>query len=197
MDPLGKPLQSFDPRGKHNFKRFGMNIFEERLKGGHPNSLGNTVEIVEEVVSQPELFDVLFQCYFSTDEVVRLRVSNAMKRICAANKGLLLPYVDAFLKDIAAIDQASTQWTLAQLFLALQNELTTAQKKEAIMLMKKNIAEHQDWIVLNQTMKTLGLWSKKDEGLKAWLIPQLHRLETDRRNSVSKGASKWLKVLST
>lgn len=172
-----------------------MNNFEERLMGGHPNSLGNTVEIVEEVLSQPELFDCLFQCYFSLDEVVRLRVSNAMKRICAVNKGLLLPYIDTFLKDIAAIDQASTQWTLAQLFLSLEQELTATQIGEAIVIMQRNITLYQDWIVLNQTLKTLGLWSKKDEKLKLWLIPHLYRLEKDKRNSVSKSASKWLNVL--
>ena len=197
MDLLGKPLQSFDQKEIHYFKRYGMNIFEERLKGGHPNSLGNTVEIVEEVLSRPELFDALFQCYFSTDEVVRLRVSNAMKRICAENQPLLVPYINAFLNEIALIDQASTQWTLSQLFLTLEKEMDKTQREKALMIMKNNLEQHSDWIVLNQTMKTLGLWSKKDEGLKAWLIPHLHKLETDNRNSVSKGATKWLKVLST
>ena len=58
-----------------------MRNFEERLTGGHPNSLGNTIEVVEEVLQHHEAFDELFNCYFSTDEVVRLRVSNAMRRV--------------------------------------------------------------------------------------------------------------------
>ena len=174
-----------------------MNSFEERLTGGHPNSLGNTIAVVEEVLAHPERFDRLFQCYFSDDEVVRLRVSNAMKRVCAENKPVLVPYIDTFLNEIALIDQASTQWTLSQLFLSLEKEMDEAQKEKALGIMKKNLAHHSDWIVLNQTMKTLGLWSKKDEKLKAWLLPHLHRLETDSRNSVAKGASKWLKVLTT
>ncbi|WP_272149171.1 hypothetical protein [Tenacibaculum aiptasiae] len=81
-----------------------MKNFEERLKGGHPNSLGNTVEIVEEVLAENELFNELFNCYHSNDEVVRLRTSNAMKRICKAKKILLIPYIDLFLTDIAQID---------------------------------------------------------------------------------------------
>jgi hypothetical protein len=32
-----------------------MKNFEERLKGGHPNSLGNTVEVVDEILAENEL----------------------------------------------------------------------------------------------------------------------------------------------
>ena len=30
--------------------------FEERLSGGHPNLLGDTVKVVEEVLKQPKCF---------------------------------------------------------------------------------------------------------------------------------------------
>ena len=73
---------------------------EHRLTGGHPNSLGNTIEVVEEVFENHELFDELFNCYFSDDEVVRLRTSNAMKRVCKHDKTMLVPYIDRFLTEI-------------------------------------------------------------------------------------------------
>jgi hypothetical protein len=41
-----------------------MSAFEDRLKGGHPNSLGETVIIVEEVLAHPNRFEELFNCYF-------------------------------------------------------------------------------------------------------------------------------------
>jgi hypothetical protein len=169
-----------------------MRNFEQRLTGGHPNSLGNTVEIVEEVLQEPVLFDELFHCYFSTDEIVRLRVSNAMKRICREDKSFLVPYVDRFLTEIAAIDQASTQWTLANLFLYLQKELSASQKTSATEIMKNNLANHYDWIVLNNCMETLGQWSKKDEALKDWMLPHLQRLSQDERKTVAKRATKFL-----
>lgn len=167
-----------------------MKSFEERLKGGHPNSLGNTVEIVAEVLHEHKLFNELFNCYFSEDEVVRLRVSNAMKRICKAEQSLLLPYIDRLLGEISKIDQASTQWTLAQLFLALQKDMEHDQIKNAKAIMKRNLAHHDDWIVLNQTMDTLGKWAKKDGDLRKWLKPHLYRLSKDPRKSVSKKAQK-------
>ncbi len=166
--------------------------FEDRLKGGHPNSLGNTVEIVEEVLEAPTQFGALFQCYFSDDEIVRLRVSNAMKRICRAKKSLLLPYLDRFLDEISRIEQASTQWTLAQLFLALENEMTADQKSRALDIMKRNLAQHEDWIVLNQTMETLARWAKKDSALAIWLQPHLERLSQDKRKSVARKAVKLM-----
>lgn len=172
-----------------------MNNFEERLKGGHPNSLGNTVEIVEEVLNEHRLFHELFTCYFSNDELVRLRVSNAMKRIAKEEKQLLLPYIDQFLTDVAAIDQASTQWTLAQLFDSYVKEMSASQIAKATLLMKNNLAHHTDWIVLNMTMTTLGKWAKKDEKLKEWLFPHLDRLTKDNRKSVASKAQKVLTQL--
>lgn len=173
-----------------------MKNFEKQLTGGHPNSLGNTIQVVEEVLAETALFDELFNCYFSEDDVVRLRVSNAMKRISKANKSIVLPYIDRFLKDISKINQASTQWTLSQLFLQWEKEMTPKQHLRAIEIMKYNLANHNDWIVLCQTTETLGKWSKNDSELKVWLTPHLERLAKDSRNSVSKKAQKTLAMLS-
>ncbi len=172
-----------------------MKNFEERLKRGHPNSLGNTVEIVEEVLADSELFDELFKCYFNTDEVVRLRTSNAMKRIAKEQKSILIPYINRFLTDIAPIDQASAQWTLSQLFGILEKDMNKKQTEQAKTIMKNNLANHSDWIVLNQTMSTLTRWSKKDPELKHWLKPHLERLTGDNRKSVANRAQKMINQL--
>ncbi|MEM1311908.1 MAG: hypothetical protein AAGF07_00385 [Patescibacteria group bacterium] len=96
-----------------------INKFEQKLSGGHPNSLGSTVEVVEAVLADQNLLEGLFQCYFSGDEVVRLRVSNAIKRVCKQQPTWLIPYIYRLFNDISKIEQASTQWTLSQLFLML------------------------------------------------------------------------------
>ena len=59
--------------------------FEKSLKGGHPNSLGNTLEVVDAVLSNTDKMEDLFLCYQSDDETVRLRTSNAFKRISEQN----------------------------------------------------------------------------------------------------------------
>ena len=86
--------------------------FEQMLTGGHPNSLGRTVEVVDIVLSDTDRFGELFDCYRSQDEVVRLRTSSAMKRVEAERHDLLLPYIDRFIGEIGELDQASAQWTL-------------------------------------------------------------------------------------
>ncbi|MEL7531106.1 MAG: hypothetical protein AAFN10_07355 [Bacteroidota bacterium] len=167
-----------------------MNNFEKRLTGGHPNSLGDTLVIVAEVLANPQLFAELFACYFSADETVRLRTSNAMKRIGKEKKALLIPYIDRFIDEVSQIDQPSTQWTLSQLFQLLEQEMQAAQRAKAEAIMRHNLAHHHDWIVLNTTMDTLGKWAKKDENLKDWLLPHLERLMQDSRKSVAGRAKK-------
>ena len=173
-----------------------INNFEQRLTGGHPNSLGNTVEVVDEVLNDPAKFPELFDCYFSDDEVVRLRVSNSMKRICRERKDLLVPYIDRLQDEISRIDQASTQWTLAQLYRMLETDLSELQTRKAKKHMLYNLENHQDWIVLNMTMDTLAHWAKKDGQLKSCIIPSLQRLSADTRKSVASKADKMLTMLA-
>ncbi|MEO0398042.1 MAG: hypothetical protein AAF224_01320 [Pseudomonadota bacterium] len=169
--------------------------FESKLTGGHPNSLGRTIEVVEQVMSSPARFDELFCCYESDDEVVRLRTSNAMKRIEAERHDLLTPYIDRFIEQVGALDQASAQWTLAQLFDRLSSDLSAAQRKSAIALMKRNLKGYDDWIVLNATIETLSNWAKDEPALAKWLKPHLKRLSADNRKSVASRAAKKLKAL--
>jgi hypothetical protein len=165
------------------------------LKGGHPNSLGRTLEAVEQVLAHPDALESLFQCYFSPDEVVRLRVSSAMKRICAVHPEWLVPYIDRLTTEIAAIRQASTQWTLAQLFEALYPYLSPQQRAAARRVMQRNLETWDDWIVLNRTMITLGAWARHDETLRAWLRPRVERLATDPRKSVANTARRTAQAL--
>ncbi|WP_298306105.1 hypothetical protein [uncultured Erythrobacter sp.] len=166
--------------------------FEAMLTGGHPNSLGRTMEVVETVFGSPERFDELYLCYRSQDEVVRLRVSNAMRRVEAERHDLLVPYIDRFIEEIGVLDQPSAQWTLAKLFEALRPDMTPAQEAGALAIMRRNLAEHDDWIVLNNTMEALSNWSKNDADLRAWLVPHLERLANDSRKSVSGRARKLI-----
>ncbi len=169
--------------------------FEAMLTGGHPNSLGRTVEVVELVLDDPRRLAELFACYRSKDAVVRLRTSNDMKRVEAEQHDLLVPYIDRFIDDIGVLDQASAQWTLAQLFSHLGGDMNDSQRAAATKVMQRNLATHDDWIVLNMTMKTLGTWAKKDEELRTWITPHLRRLSHDKRKSVAQTAAKTLQML--
>ena len=169
--------------------------FEQMLSGGHPNSLGNTVEVVEIVLGDRALLENLYTCYFSQDEVVRLRTSNAMKRICQKQPQWLVAYIDRFLTEVSQIEQPSAQWTLAQLFARLDRYISEQQLERAKVILKHNLTNYSDWIVLNTTIETLGKWSKQDTDLSIWLKPYLEELSSDRRKSVAGRAKKIIKLL--
>ena len=162
------------------------------LTGGHPNSLGRTVEVVDLILADRSRLAELYQCYFSSDEVVRLRVSSAFKRVTTAHPDWTMDYMDRLQSEIAAIDQASTQWTMAILFDLTRSLLSPDQTVRALEIMKRNLSEHDDWIVLNTTMNVLSDWAKDDAALKGWMEPHLQRLAKDPRKSVSKKAQKFL-----
>jgi len=170
--------------------------FEEILTGGHPNSLGRTEEVVALVVADPGRFDELYRCYQSDDDVVRLRVSSAMKRLEIARHDLLIPYIGRLISEIGTLDQASAQWTLAILFDKLKPDMSPTQAEQALDLLKRNLAKHDDWIVLNTTIDVLTRWAKADISLACWITPHLKRLTNDQRKSVSKRAAKALNTLS-
>lgn len=171
-----------------------LDSFEMMLTGGHRNSLGRTIEVVDIVLSKQERLKELYRCYFSSDEVVRLRTSNAFKRISRENIEWLIPYIDKFIEEISQIDQASAQWTTAHLFQSLNPYMDLEQKAAATIILKNYLSKCNDWIVLNNTMQTLAEWAYKDEDLAQWILPNLIRLSKDSRKSVSKRASKLIEL---
>ena len=172
-----------------------INKFEEMLTGGHPNSLGRTIEVVDIVLADQHRFSELFDCYKSDDQVVRLRVSNAFRRVQAEQPELLLPYLDRFIDEIGNLDQPSAQWTLPKLFDGADADLTSTQKSRALAIVKRNLAEHDDWIVLNNSIDFLTPRALENAGLREWILPHLERLSSETRKSVASRAKKALAKL--
>lgn len=141
--------------------------------------------MVEEVLNSPECFDELFSCYQSDNETVKLRVSNAMKRIVAAKPEMILPYLDRFIDEVSVLEQPSAQRTFSQLMLTVQSELSITQRNQTISIIFRYLQDSSDWIVLTTSMKTLAEWAKDDQSVKTKLLPYLQHLTQDSRKSVS------------
>ena len=60
----------------------------------------------------------------SDNAAVRLRTSNAMRRVERENRALPVPYLDAMLDDISKILQPSVHWTLAHFFALLTEHMS-------------------------------------------------------------------------
>lgn len=166
--------------------------FAVMLTGGHPNSLGRTLEVVECIRTHPDKLAELYACYFSPNAVVRLRTSNAIKRLSLEHPDWLIPYIDRFLSEISLIQQPSAQWTLATLFqrLAQLEFMSESQKNQAKQILQHNLESYSDWIVLTTTLETLSEWAATDQALKMYLLPHLERLASDPRKAVAGRAQK-------
>ncbi len=164
--------------------------FEAMLTGGHPNSLGRTEEAAQLVVNEPERLVELFRTYNSADEVVRLRVSSAFKRVFLAEPQWFKEWYGRFSRRVVKLGQPSALWTLSLLCLRLEDQLTPKNKQNAVALLCEVLETCDDWIVICNTLETLGHWAKLDSKLEHWLEPRLSRYSNDRRKSVAKKAQK-------
>lgn len=169
-----------------------VSVFEDALTGGHHNSLGNTVAVAEQVNADRSLLPELINTYASEDEVVRLRVSSALKRVAWEHPDWIHAEIDSIMEWVERLKQPSAQWSVGQMLLAIGPRLSTAERDRAVALMKSHIESSSDWIVLNHTMETLAQWAMEDPELEAWLVPHLSVFATDSRKSIAKRAQRLL-----
>ena len=165
------------------------------LAGGHPNSLGRTLEVVEAVLADKAQLGQLYESCFDEDDVVRLRAFNAIRRVFTAQPEWFDGYIERFLTDIAGIAHPSAKWTSAQIFLERQDRLSPDQRRRATDILIRTLHEEEDWIALNMAMKTLQYWAKSDRSFVARIEERVRTLADDRRKSVVNGARKLLKAM--
>lgn len=164
-------------------------------EGGKKNSLGRAEEIVQIVLADHSRLNELYQCLFEDDAWVRMRAVDALEKICRVHPEWLEPYVERLLHEVAAIDQASIQWHLAQMFLEI--DLSPAQRKQAIDIMKRNIATKEaDWIVASNTMDALARYVSDDMLPLSELLPLLKVQQTHHSKAVVKRATRLLDELT-
>ncbi|HKJ11840.1 MAG TPA: hypothetical protein VJ976_05565 [Ornithinimicrobium sp.] len=162
--------------------------FVDMLRGGHPNSLGRTGEVVELVLAEPARLPELFAGIDDPDPVVRLRVGDALEKVCREQPDWFVPDVERLLGDLGQIEQPSVQWHVAQMLQHLRGGLSDDQVQRSTELLQRNLTTSSDWIVLNVTMDILVGWAEGDADLATWLVPELERLQHDPRPSVAKRA---------
>ena len=83
--------------------------FADMLKGGHPNSLGRTAEAVDIMLADRARLSELFAAIADPDEVVRLRVGDALEKVCREQPGWFVTHVDRLLSDLGQIEQPSVK----------------------------------------------------------------------------------------
>lgn len=148
------------------------------------------------VLAERARLEELFATMADPDEVVRLRVGDALEKICREQPGWFVSHVERLLGDLGQIEQPSVRWHVAQMLQHLRSDLSVDQARRATRLLQQNLTSSTDWIVLNVTMDVLTEWAHHDPPLIGWLTPELERLRQDHRKSVAKRAAKHLAELA-
>ncbi|MGY1773079.1 hypothetical protein [Blastococcus sp. SYSU D00813] len=170
--------------------------FADVLRGGHRNSLGRTGEVVGIVLADRARLEELFAAVADPDEVVRMRVGDALEKVCREQPGWFRTHVDRLLGDLGQLDQPSVRWHVAQMLHRLRRDLSVDEAQRATRLLQQNLTTSTDWIVLNVTMDVLTDWAREDPPLRSWLVRELGRLRQDGRKSVAGRAGKRLAELA-
>lgn len=134
-------------------------ILNNALTGGDPRSLGKTEEVVAHVLKNKNKLVELFACIESSDEVVRMRASDALEKICKQKPSWFISYKHELLNKWPSIHQASVQWHLAQMLSEIS--LTESETQRAIMILKKNLETTSDWIVENLALESLAEFTRR------------------------------------
>lgn len=163
---------------------------EVLLTGGDPRGLRNPVIVVDAASRLPERLAELVDCVFSSDEVVRMRASDALEKVCRDHPDLLRPFVPRLLGEMSLIEQASVQWHLAQILSEV--ELDEAQRATAITILERNLDTCSDWIVTNLKLEALATFARSSPAVRARLTERLRHYQHSPPKSVSSRARKLL-----
>jgi hypothetical protein len=168
----------------------GRGAVEALLTGGDPRSLRNADIVVDAASRQPERLEELVQCVFSADDIVRMRASDALEKVCRSHPRLVQRFVPRLLGEMSQIGQASVQWHLAQILAEVP--LDEGQQARAITVLEHNLDTSGDWIVTNCTLEALGVFARTSPAVRARLVERLHRCQHSHYKSVAARARKLL-----
>ncbi len=155
---------------------------KDMLAGGNPRTLKGVEDVIAKVTKTPELLDELFTCLFVDDEIVRLRASDALEKICVMYPDWFVKYVPHLLNKVSKIRQPSVQWHLAQMLAVIP--LTKFQQLKAIDILVSNLETMDDWIVTNLTLESLAHFTRIGIFDVNKMVEILNKYEYDKHKSV-------------
>jgi len=159
-------------------------VIAKALSEGDPRSLGRAEEVVQLVLDEPRRVGELFACLFSGDEIVRFRASDALEKVCRTRPDLLTPFTERLLVEVPKIDQPSVQWHLAQILSALP--LDGRDRRRAVAVLKHNLYQHDDWIVVNLTLEVLATFVRQSGRMRPSFSRLVRPFTQSRYESIAK-----------
>ena len=150
-----------------------MHPLPANLWGGDRRSIGRSNEVISRALRNPSLFPILFSGLYSDNEILRMRVADAMEKVTTQRPDLLSPFRAAMLRDVARIAQQEVRWHLAQMLSRLR--LTPHEGRTAVQSLRTFLQDRSS-IVKTSSMQALADIARRDTGLRGEVIRQIQGL---------------------
>ena len=103
-----------------------------KLVGTDRRSIGNSNEVVSNIISDPSLFEIVFKGMSCNDHVLRMRCADVVEKVTIQHPEYLVPYKRNLINEVSKIDQQEVRWHVAQLFSRL--DLTKNDRIEVLKI---------------------------------------------------------------
>lgn len=150
-----------------------MESILRKLEGGDRRSIGRVSEVVAEALSNPALFDVLFEGILNEDPILRMRCADAVEKITAKHPEYLRHYKDRLIGEVAQINQQEVRWHVAQMFSRLE---LNGDDRKAVLEILLGYLRDESKIVKTFSMQALADLAEGDVSLWPQVIDLLEEL---------------------
>ena len=144
-----------------------MHPILRRLTGSDRRSIGDADQVAQVIASDADLFGIVFEGMVSGEPVLRMRAADAVEKATRQNPGLLLPYKQRLLDEVAAVEQQEVRWHVAQMVPRLP--LNGAERNRAVAILE-DFLRNESKIVQVNAMQALADLLGDDEALRQRVI---------------------------
>ena len=171
----------------------GLNPLLVKLLGGDLRSDGRSDEVVEEVRSNLDLFDDLFEGLRVSEDVVRGRTADALEKLARTHPELFVQSLPFILERVLKDEIPMVRWHLAMLlaYLDLSNEQLADVIDTLFLLLDDESVFVRSWAIVSLTV--IG---EEKSYYKPVFIKRVKNLENDESLAIKRKVQNSLAVLN-
>jgi hypothetical protein len=136
-------------------------------------SIGRTDEVVNDVLSDPGLFPILFNAMFDGDPLIRMRAADGVEKVTGQHPEWLIPFKERTIRELAGIDQQEVRWHTAQILARLV--LNPEERREVFRILL-GYTQEKSSIVRTFAMQALVDITKQDAELRPQVLSLMESL---------------------
>ncbi len=144
-----------------------MNEIRDKLSGPDRRSIGQSDQVVAQILAEPNQFGPVFDGMLSNDPVMRMRCADVIEKVTQQHPEYLIPYKDRLIYVISQIDQHEVRWHVAQMFPRL---FLTPDERRLVVKILSSYLEDQSKIVKTLSMQALADIAEQDAALRPAIL---------------------------